>query len=115
MSLNSSSLNKFLACLMVISVLILLLPPLVTADAWATIETKMSEIICGIKDVFAVSASGVAAFVIALAAIQWISSESDPGVRKKAKTSMVHAIVGLIIVMLARDIAEMVLTVSCPP
>lgn len=82
--------------------------------AWDRIMLKIRSIVCQFKDVFATVATGVAALVMVIAAIQWISSEADPGTRKKAKTTMVHALVGLIIISIADDIAGLVLSVGCP-
>jgi len=106
--------ERRLASIAMLSLLLVLLSQLVAADAWQSIQSKVTYIICELKTVFASTASGVAAFVMVIACVQWISSESDPGVRKKAKTAITHAIVGMIIVMLADEIASLVIAFSCP-
>lgn len=115
--MNSSikSSRKVLASSILLLLLLTMLPQLVVAqDAWGTIQTKITTIICQLKTVFAATATGVAAFIMVTAGVQWVSSETDPGARKKARTTIIHAIVGLMIVMLASDIANLVLSFSCP-
>jgi len=92
---------------------LILLSSSASADAWVNIENKILDIVCQLETVFASAATGVAALVMVMAAIQWVASESDAGARKKAKTTMVQAIVGLIIVLIANDIAGLVLPVNC--
>jgi len=85
-----------------------------TPDPWDAIKTKMQSIICQLKSAFSITATGVAAFVMVVAGIQWVSSESDPGARKKARTAIIHAVVGLLIVQIAGDIAGLVIPYACP-
>ena len=46
-------------------------------------------------------AAGVGVVVITLQGIKWAGSAEDPGARKAAKQGIIHAIIGLIIVLLA--------------
>jgi hypothetical protein len=112
------SLRAILSLLLVGFFISSTLAPFVTADAadaaWDAIKSKMNDIICSLKKAFATTATGVAAFVMVVAGVQWVSSESDPGARKKARTAIIHAVVGLLIVQLASDIAGLVLPYSCP-
>ena len=110
-----ASTSRLSTLLLSVLVLSMVLPSLASADAWGNISSKMSYIVCGFRTVFASAATGVAAFVMVIAGIQWVSSEADPGARKKAKTTMIHALVGLLIVSIANDIANLVLTSPCPP
>jgi hypothetical protein len=82
-------------------------------DPWSNIQDKVIGIVCSFRNVFSTAATGIAGLVMVIAGIQWVSSEADPGARKKAKTSMIHAIVGLIIISIANQIAGLVLT-GCP-
>ncbi|MDD5111870.1 MAG: hypothetical protein PHG85_04950 [Candidatus Altiarchaeota archaeon] len=83
-------------------------------DPWITIRDKILDIVCQLKTVFKTAATGVGALILTMAAVQWIASETDAGARKKAKTSMIHVMVGLIIVSIADEIAGLVLTFTCP-
>ncbi|MBM3309528.1 MAG: hypothetical protein FJY77_04670 [Candidatus Altiarchaeales archaeon] len=94
--------------------LVVVLSQTVSADAWQNIKDKMSTIVCGFKKIFATVATGVAAFTMVIAGIQWVSSEADPGARKKAKTTMIHAMLGLIIISIANDIVNLILKSPCP-
>jgi len=44
----------------------------------------------------------LAAAVFMIAGIKWVSSRDDAGARNSARTTMVHAIAGLIVVLLAK-------------
>ena len=54
--------------------------------------------------------AGVGTVVIVLQGIKWAGSAEDPGARKQAKQGIIHAVVGLIIVLLAVWIVEIVFT-----
>jgi hypothetical protein len=53
-------------------------------------------------------AGGLAVVVITLQGIKWTGSAEDPGARKSAKMGVIHAVVGLIIVLLATWIVAVV-------
>ena len=76
----------------------------------ATIEA--ANAICGIFGniyYFLYSiAGGIGTVIITLQGIKWIASAEDHDVRKQAKQGIIHAVIGLIIVMLAVWIVEMV-------
>jgi hypothetical protein len=55
-------------------------------------------------------AGGIGVVVITLQGIKWAGSAEDPGARKQAKQGIIHAIIGLIIVLLAVWIVTMVFT-----
>lgn len=75
--------------------------------------TSAREAICGIlyniRTLLYFIAGGIAAVVITLQGIKWASSAEDPGARKQAKEGIIHAVVGLIIVMVAVWIVLMVI------
>ena len=53
-------------------------------------------------------AGGLAVVVITLQGVKWIGSAEDAGARKSAKMGVIHAVVGLIIVILATWIVQMI-------
>ena len=58
--------------------------------------------------------AGVGIVVIVLQGIKWAGSAEDPGARKSAKQGIIHAVVGMIIVLLAVWIVRIVFTAgSC--
>ncbi|MDD5111871.1 MAG: hypothetical protein PHG85_04955 [Candidatus Altiarchaeota archaeon] len=73
-----------------------------------TVTSKVSTVVCGFYLVFKSIATGVAAVVMVLAGVKWVASENDPGARKAAKDTMIHAIVGLIIVTIVSDVIALV-------
>jgi hypothetical protein len=69
--------------------------------AGSSVVTIINALLCRLLQVlFAVSAA-VATIVIVLAGIKWIGSSEDAGARAQAKSTIVHAIIGLLIVMIA--------------
>jgi FtsH-binding integral membrane protein len=53
-------------------------------------------------------AGAIGTVVITLQGIKWIASAEDRDIRKQAKQGIIHAIIGLIIVMLAVLIVQMI-------
>jgi hypothetical protein len=45
--------------------------------------------------------AGIGVVVITLQGIKWAGSAEDPGARKQAKQGIIHAVIGMIIVLLA--------------
>jgi hypothetical protein len=45
--------------------------------------------------------AGIGVVVITLQGIKWAGSAEDPGARKQAKMGIIHAVIGMIIVLLA--------------
>lgn len=78
-----------------------------SASAVGGIAARVTPILCAFVGIFRSVATGVAAVVMVIAGIKWIGSENDPGARKAAKDTMVHAIVGLIIVMIIGSIIDL--------
>ncbi|MDD5111991.1 MAG: TrbC/VirB2 family protein [Candidatus Altiarchaeota archaeon] len=91
-------------CLLVL----LLCASFVSAAFTADVILKVGNVVCGFYDVFKSIATGVAAVVMVIAGVKWVASENDPGARKAAKDTMVHAIVGLIIVTIVSDVIRLV-------
>ncbi|MFC2154260.1 hypothetical protein ACFLRC_02120 [Candidatus Altiarchaeota archaeon] len=65
------------------------------------IQNALSTILCVIVQLLIFIAGGIAMVIIVLNGIKWTASSDDPGARKQAKQGIVHAIVGLIIVLIA--------------
>jgi len=74
--------------------------------------TSAATVICGvltnIQHLLWAIAGGLGVVVITLQGIKWTGSAEDPGARKSAKMGIIHAVVGLIIVLLATWIVGMV-------
>ncbi len=87
-----------LAALAALGILMLIGIGAVSADS---VSEVVNKVICRIVKVLYAVAAGVALIIIVLAGIKWIASGDDPGARKSAKESVIHAILGLLIIMLA--------------
>jgi hypothetical protein len=79
-----------------------------------TATTQATSIICqvlgSIRTVLFLIAGGIGITVITLQGIKWAGAADDPGARKQAKEGIIHAIVGLIIVIIAVAIVTLVFT-----
>jgi hypothetical protein len=82
--------------------------------------TQVTQQICNvltdIRIVLYVAAAAVGALVLTLQGIKWAASADDPGARKQAKEGIIHAIVGLIVVIVAVSLVLMVFGANahCP-
>ncbi|MFH1126304.1 MAG: hypothetical protein V1703_04200 [Candidatus Altiarchaeota archaeon] len=76
------------------------------------IETKVKEVgsnvICALARALAAIVTGIAALVFVLAGVKWTASENDPGARKAAKEAMIHAIVGMILLLIIQSVISTV-------
>jgi hypothetical protein len=74
--------------------------------------TQAYERICTVLDnigfLLYMIAGAIGIVVIVLQGIKWAGSAEDPGARKQAKQGIIHAIIGLIIVLLAVSIVRIV-------
>ena len=86
----------------------------VAAQTYATGMYSARSAICAILEnirmLLSFIAAGVAVVVITLQGIKWAGSAEDPGARKQAKQGIIHAVIGLIIVLLAIWIVTMIFT-----
>jgi hypothetical protein len=96
------------------AILVLMLVETVAAQTVSTGMISARSAICvvlfNIRQLLAFIAASVATLVITLQGVKWIGSAEDPGARKQAKAGIIHAVVGLIIVMSAIWIVRMVFT-----
>jgi len=92
--------------------LILLLAGLASAQI-ANVTNQICNILNNVRLVLLIVAGGIGAVVITLQGIKWAASADDPGARKQAKEGIIHAVVGLIIVVIAVAIVMMVFGAGC--
>jgi len=74
----------------------------------AAIFIAASNVICGLYFILRLVAGALAALMIVIAGIKWIGGGGDPAERKKYQAIIVAAIVGLVFVIIAPDLAKMV-------
>lgn len=81
------------------------------ADSFATyVWDRVKPAICGVYGSFAMVAGALAALMIVIGGIKWIGSGDDPGARKNAKDMIIHAIVGLCIVVVSWMVVELIIS-----
>jgi len=73
------------------------------------IIAPLTSVICDLYDVILYISGMIAGLVFVMAGVKWVGSMDDPGARKQAKDTMIHAIVGLIIVIIAKTLVEVIL------
>ena len=88
--------------------------------ATATTSTQAGEAVSAICEIlFNITwllnmiTAGVGTIVIVMQGIKWTGSAEDPGARKQAKQGIIHAVVGMIIVILAIWIVQIVFGSNC--
>ena len=95
---------------MVVLAAVLMLASLGFAQEETThLQNVLSTIMCVIIQLLIFIAGGIAIVIIVLNGIKWTASSDDPGARKQAKEGIIHAIVGLIIVLIAVTIVGVVI------
>ena len=70
------------------------------------ISTPIRDIACKLVANIAEIAAAIAFVVVVGAAMQYVYSQGDPGKRKQAKDMIIHAIVGLIVIVLANALVN---------
>jgi type IV secretory pathway VirB2 component (pilin) len=97
------------------SLLVLFLAGFAVAQATGTQSAidAICTVLENIRVLLYAIAAGVAIVVITLQGIKWAGSAEDPGARKQAKQGIIHAVVGLVIVLLAVWIVLMVFGQNC--
>ena len=75
-----------------------------------SVITIITNLICRLILVLYGIAAAVASIVIVIAGIRWVGSAEDAGARAAAKSTMIHAIIGLIIVIVALAIVNWAVT-----
>lgn len=72
------------------------------------IVSPMITTICKIYCVINSIAGGLAALVITISGLKWVGSAEDPGVRKQAKDTIIHALIGMLIIIIATNLVELI-------
>ncbi|MDD5111869.1 MAG: TrbC/VirB2 family protein [Candidatus Altiarchaeota archaeon] len=72
------------------------------------IIAPMTTAICRIYGLIKNVAGAIAALVITIAGFKWVGSSDDPGVRKAAKDNIIHALIGMLIIVIATDIVQLI-------
>ena len=70
------------------------------------ISSPVTKVICDIYQVLFQLALGIASLVFIAAIVQFIYARDDPGKRKQAKSIMIHAVIGLILAGITKEIIE---------
>ncbi|MFH1054978.1 MAG: hypothetical protein V1744_02660 [Candidatus Altiarchaeota archaeon] len=92
---------------------LLTLAGLVAATATTEMQsaaTVICTVLANIQWLLFAIAAGIGVVVITLQGIKWAGSAEDPGARKQAKQGIIHAVIGLVIVLLAIWIVVLVFT-----
>jgi hypothetical protein len=95
------------------TILFFLITSCITSASTATIESVINPInciLCRIITILWGITAAITTFVIVIAGIKWMGSMDDPGARAQAKTSIIHAIVGMVIVMIALQVVGWAVT-----
>jgi len=77
-------------------------------------QKYINTFLCNIVLVLWGITAGITTLVITLAGIKWMGSEDDLAARREAKITIVHAIIGLIIVLIALTIVNWVFAGAGP-
>jgi hypothetical protein len=80
------------------------------ATGMVSARSALCAILFNIRLLLSFIAAAVAAVVITLQGIKWAGSAEDPGARKQAKQGIIHAVIGLVIVLAAIWIVTMIFT-----
>ncbi|MBD3388247.1 MAG: hypothetical protein GF416_04135 [Candidatus Altiarchaeales archaeon] len=98
--------------LFVVALALLMVASFVSAQASGAESAR--DVICtvlsNIKWLLVAIAGGVGVVVVALQGIKWIGSAEDPGARKQAKQGIIHAVVGIVIVLAAVWLVALVIS-----
>lgn len=86
----------------------------VSSEAASSVISIINTLICRLVLVLYSISAGIALIVIVLAGIKWIGSSEDAGARAQAKSTIIHAIIGLIIVMIALVLVNWVVSGVSP-
>jgi hypothetical protein len=100
---------KKIGAILMVGLLVLTMAGMAAAaSGLASAKTRICLVLYNIRDLLFFISAGIAAVVIVLQGVKWIGSAEDPGARKQAKQGIIHAVVGLVIVLIAVWIVVMV-------
>jgi len=98
--------NKRVLAGVVLVILYLVFPA--SASIVSQIVSPMVSTICQIYSVIYNAAGGIAALIITIAGFKWVGSAEDPGARKQAKDAIIHALIGMLLVVIATDLVQLI-------
>jgi len=78
------------------------------------ISDRISCVLCKVAQLIFLITGAIAALVIIIAGLRWLTSAEDPGARNAAKTTIVSAVIGMIIIMIAVFIVAMIVNGILP-
>ena len=77
------------------------------------ISDPIKTIACTFAKAIIVIATALAALVFAIAGVNWIYAQDDASKRKAAKDTMIHCVIGLIIIVAANAVVESLGFTNC--
>ena len=84
------------------------------AGSWsASAAQTICDLLDNIRYLLQMIAGAVATLIIVMNGIKWIGSSDDPGARKQAKEGIVHAVVRLVIVLIAVNVVALIISSGC--
>ena len=83
-------------------------------DLMNTATNQINKVLCKLASLIFFTAGAIASLVIIMAGLRWVTSSDDPGARQAAKTTIISAFVGLIIIMIAVYIVAIVINGILP-
>jgi type IV secretory pathway VirB2 component (pilin) len=85
-----------------------------SAGSWnASVANTICDLLDNLRGLLQMIAGAVATLIIVMNGVKWIGSSDDPGARKQAKEGIVHAVVGLVIVLIAVNAVTLIYGASC--
>lgn len=76
-----------------------------TGSISSAIWNKSSVVICGLTMAFAMMGGALCALMIIYGGVKWITGADDPGQKKAAKEIILHAIIGVVVLLVVWGIA----------
>jgi len=89
-------------------------PSIAAAAITEELANTINCVLCRVAGMLFMLVAGLAALVIILAGIQWLTSGDDPGARAKAKSTIINVFVGVIIIFVAVYAVSWVLSGKIP-
>ncbi|MFH1835015.1 MAG: hypothetical protein ABH851_02375 [Methanobacteriota archaeon] len=94
----------FLTSILALSCVIQVSAGEISNAIWA----RAAIVICGLYLAFIYIAGALAVLMVAYGGIKWILGSDDPGARKQAKELVIHALVGLIVLIVAAGLVSLI-------
>lgn len=78
-----------------------------------TVLVELAQIICDLVDVVQMVAGLLATLIIVMTGLKWIISQDNPQERFKAQETLKAVVIGLVVVLIATYLVEIVLGQTC--